>query len=371
VVHHAELADPFEVVSRHFPVPYRHEDMAQIDRAISCEWDDLKTIELSSSFKITNGRFYKTKDAATIEKCACYVIRSLAKLFKDNDVDLRKIFCKKGREKLPALFRNAPYKSVPVPPVAVRIDALETIKCNARGWYRESLSLDAYKSVVGYMMKCIEIHMRKAFGYKKSLQMPNVSQLENGFLSLPTNRGRRALHQMKTWQGRAYGVIISPAFEQTIVEAISEYCQMARIETENGDAAAARPVTIDMSKLADIQRDHEETARKLILPEERQKEERQKEEQVFQRLPTAVEETGELSGVDGFVNALSREEFALVSTLLGGGQAPANSEMMIEAINSKALSAIADNVIDGAEGAARISDFYFEDLKAVAGGQNR
>ncbi|MDR1158103.1 MAG: TerB N-terminal domain-containing protein [Oscillospiraceae bacterium] len=365
VVHHAELTEQFAVVSRRFPVPCYTMDVEQIKKTISCDWDDLKTIELSSSFKITNGRFYKANDAMTVEKCACYVVRSLAKLFKDNGVDFRKMFHKMCRERMSSLFKNIPHKTVSMPPAVVKIDALESIKRSARGWHREYLSFDAYKSVVGYIMKCIEIKMRKAFGYKKSLQMPSISQLENGFLSPPTYRGRHSLRQLKTWKGKAYGVIISPAFEQTIVKAILEYCQMAHVAIKDEEIMQARLVTIDMSKLAEIKRDHEETAQKLILSEDMQ------EEQTFKQSPPATVGTGEMSGVDGFVNVLSREELVLVSTLLAGGQAPANSEMLIEAINGKALSVIADNVIDCAEGVVCINDFYFDDLKTAAGGQNQ
>jgi hypothetical protein len=395
VLHHAELADSFESISCRFPVPYRHVDMALVKRAISCTWDNLKAIELSSSHKITKGHFYKSKNPKLIEECVCYVVNSLAKLFNANGVDFRKMFCEKRQENIPLLFKNALHKARPLPPFVVRIDAIETIKHTARAWYSEQILFDVYKSAVAYIMKCIELNMRKVFGHRNGLQTPSISQAKNSFLhSEPDTfpyRMHRSLKKLKSWKSKAYDIIISPAFAQTIDRAISEYLRMAHIVIKDGESTAAQPVTVDMSKLAQIEKDHEETAQKLILPEYIQKEERIWEQtppnagcpcspqpkSLFsaaasrQQGTIQTEKTTGMSGMDGLAKMLSREELAFVSTLLAGGQAPPNSELMIESINNKALSTIDDNVIDCIDGIVSISDFYFCDLKTAAGGQRQ
>jgi len=68
------------------------------------------------------------------------------------------------------------------------------------------------------------------------------------------------------------------------------------------------------------------------------------------------------------VSFLTGDECSFLSVLLGGGQVPANSEIMVEAINTKAISAIDDNVIDFVDGAPCVNDFYFDDLKTSLGG---
>ncbi|MEM5769171.1 MAG: TerB N-terminal domain-containing protein, partial [Bacillota bacterium] len=366
VVHKLQLSVEFSAFSHRFPVPYHGEDAALLAKAKSCRWDDLRVIEASSSFRITNGQFYKTTDQAMIEKCTCFVIQELAKLFKSSGVDFRNMFFEKRREKIYALFRGAVHKNAAVQPITVQLDDFETIKLNSRSWYREYLTLTQYRPVVGYMLKYIEVKMREHFGYKRNLQMPNISQVENSFLNSEADKftypARPTMGRLKAWKQKAFSIISSTEFETTIVRAIAEYCKLAHLVIVNGVVKELKPVDIDLSKLKDIEKEHLETAAKLIVEEQ---------PAPVIEIPhpiAAVPEFG-ITGMAGFVDALPEEGRTLLIILLNGGQVPPNSELLIEAINAKALEAIADNIIDYSEGVPYVYDDYSDELKSLLGGQ--
>ncbi|WP_425803263.1 TerB N-terminal domain-containing protein [Desulfitobacterium sp. Sab5] len=367
VVHKPQLAVEFSAFSRSFPVPYHHgEDAALLAKAKACNWDDLRAIEASSSFRITNGQFYKAADQAMIEKCACFVIQELAKLFKSGGVDLRNMFIEKRREKIYSLFRGAVHRNLAVQPITVQLDDFEMIKLNSRGWYREYLTLTQYRSVIGYVLKCIEVKMREHFGYKRNLQIPNISQVENSFLySEPdkfTYPTRPTMNRLKAWKQKAFSVISSTEFESTIVRAIAEYCKLAHLVIVNGVVKEIKLVEIDLSKLKDIEKEHLETAAKLIIEE-------QPAPVVEVTRPATIAPDIEIAGMAGFVDSLPEEGRTLLITLLNGGQVPPNSELLIETINTKALEAIADNMIDYSESVPYVYDDYTDELKSLLGGQ--
>ena len=377
VVHYSELTESFDDVSRRFPVSYRNVDMQTINKAISCSWDDLQAIELSSSFKITNGQFYKSQNAKLIEKCACHVIKSLAKLFKTQGVDFKKMFRETRRERIYSLFRGAVHKTITMSPAIIKIDELETFKFNSRGWYREHMSFDVYRSAVGYIMKCIEVNLRKAFEYKRNLKMPELSQVENNFLNsepiLASYPYRQTMDKIKAWKSKAYGIISGPDFEPAIIAAITEFCKAEHLVIKDGAITVVKPVEIDLSKLIEIQKDYEATAQKLIFHEDELIPEKYKppmeDKPVPPETPVVVVKGDEAVGIEGLVRSLTDDEHSLLFILLEGGQVAINSEIIIEAINAKALDAIDDNIIDYVEGAVCISDFYFDDLKAAARGK--
>ncbi len=365
VVHKPQLAVEFSAFSSSFPIPYHSEDVDLLAKAKSCSWDDLRVIEASSSFRITNGQFYKAADQAMIEKCVCFVIRELAKLFKSGGVDLRNMFFENHKEKIYSLFRGAVHRNVAVQPITVQLDDFEAIKLNSRGWYREYLTLTQYRAVIGYILKSIEVKMREHFGYKRNLQMPNISQVENSFLNSEPDKftypARPTMDRLKVWKGKALSVISSAEFESTIVRAIAEYCKLAHLVIVNGVVKEIKPVEIDLSKLKNIEKEYMETAAKLIIEE-------QPAPVVEVPCPAAITPDLEIAGIADLVDSLSEEGRALLITLLNGGQVPPNSELLIETINAKALEAIADNMIDYSESGPYVYDDYTDELKSLLGG---
>jgi hypothetical protein len=210
--------------------------------------------------------------------------------------------------------------------------------------------------------------MRQHFGYKKNLQAPNISVVENCFLNSEPEKfnwpNRPSLDKLKVWKGKAFAVISSDSFEAAIVRAVSDYCKAEHIVIQGSEIRVIKPVEIDMSKLKDIEREHIETAGKLIMEEPAII-----EPDLPVYVPALVETEPEIQGVADLVDSLSAESKKLLQAMLEGGQVPPNSELLIETINEKALDAINDNLIDYAEGVPYIYDDYIDDLKSSLGGQ--
>lgn len=368
VAHKAQLPTAFSEYSRRFPVPYHSDDIDVLAKAKACSWDDLRVIEASSSFKITNGQFYKAGNQEIIEKCACFTIRELAKVFKSGGVDFRNMFFENRKEKVYSLYQGAVHLNVAASPITVELDAFETMKYNSRGWYREYVSILQYRAVIGYILKLMEVKMRQHFGYKKNLQVPNISVVENSFLNSESEKfswpNHPSLDKLKVWKGKAFAIISSDSFEEAIVRAISDYCKAAHIVIQGSEVRIVKPIEIDMSKLKDIEREHIETAEKLIMEEKSVD-----MPDISISTPVSITAAPEIDGIAGLVSSLPAESNNLLLIILEGGQVPPNSELLIETINEKALEAINDNLIDYAEGVPYIYDDYIEDLKSSLGGQ--
>ena len=370
VIHKAMLPIAFTEYSQRFPIQRHGEDIEILTKATPCTWDDLRVIEASSSFKITNGQFYKAGNQEVIEGCACFVIRELAKLFKRSGVDFRNMFIEKRNEKIYSLYQGAVHRDVTVQTVTVELSDFETMKHNSRGWHREYISITQYRTAIGYIMKLMEVKMRQHFGYKRSLQAPAISVLENCFLNSEPDKfewpNRPTMDKLKTWKGKAFAVINSAGFESAIAQAISDYCKAAHIVITNGEVRIVKPVEIDMSKLQDIEREHIATAEKLITEEP---------DEIAVDVPVAVPvaeivvpEVSEVSGIVGLVDSLSAESRNLLQAILQGENIPLNSELLVETINEKAFPAIEDNLIDYSEGTPYIYDDYVDELQAALGG---
>lgn len=370
VDHKSLLPSEFSEYSRHFPVPY-HDDMEMLTKVKACRWDDLSVIEASSSFKITNGQFYKSGNQEIIEKCACYTIREIAKIFKIGGVDFRKMFFEYQREKLYSLYRGAVHQKVALSPTVVEIDDSEIIKCNSRGWRREYVNVSQYRTAVGYILKLIEVKMRQHFDYKRKLQAPDISVVKNCFLNSEQRKfrwpNRPSIDKLKVWKGKAFAVISSDSFEEAIVRAISAYCSEDHIAIQGRAVRKVAPIEIDMEKLKEIEREHIETAKKLIL------EELPMDMPEIPDIPlenaVSVEPSSKIDGMEGLILSLSAEAKHLLSMIFEGGKVLTNSELLVETINEKALEAINDNLIDYAEGVPYIYEEYMDELKLSLGGQ--
>ena len=370
VEHNASLPAPFVEYSARFPVPYHGDDLALLSKANVCSWDDLHVIEASSSFKITNGQFYKAGNQELIERCVCFVIRELAKTFKCGGVNMKNLFVEKRRDKIYSLYRGAVHVQTLNPqPIIIELDAFESMKYNARGWYKEYISITQYKPTVGYMMKLIEVKLREQFGYKKALKTPAISIVENCFLNsepekfnYPTSP---TIDKLKVWKGKAFAVISSSEFEAAIDTAITAFLKANYIVVEGGKVRINKPVEIDMSKLKEIERAHIATAEKLITEEVATDVQNEPKPEPVVMPPVSMVES---EGMNGLISMLSNEAKRLLTTLSHSGAAPANSELLIETINEQALESIGDNLIEYAEGTPYIYDDYVSELQQVLGG---
>jgi len=208
--------------------------------------------------------------------------------------------------------------------------------------------------------------MRQHFGYKQNLQSPGISVVENCFINSEPEKfywsSRPTLTRLKAWKGKAYAVIAADDFEMAIVRAISDYCKSAHIVIQGSEVLIVKPVEIDLRKLKKIEKEHIETAEKLIIEEP---------SGIVPDLPdsaTVPAVGSEIKGMAGLVDSLSAESRNLLKVILDSGQVYPNSELLVEVINEKALEAIDDNLIDYAEGVPYVYDEYINDLKSLLGG---
>lgn len=368
VVHHTELMTAFSEYRSRFPVPFYGEDFELLAKAITCSWDSLKVIEASSSFKISNGQFYKSGNQQIIEKCTCFVVHEIAKLFKSGGVNFKKMFIENLYEDIINLFYYAIHPSVKMQLVTIRLDEFETMKMNSYGWRRIYICITKYCSAIGYILKCIEVKMRQHFACRWKLQLPNISVVENCFLNSEIEKfgwvENQTLAKLQVWKRKAYALINSAGFLDAIEKAIANFCTLEHIFIQAGVIKIVKPIEIDMSKLENIKREHYETAKRLIFEEQQIPAD---DPPILK--PAVVVSVCELKGIENLIVSLSDEGRALLLTLLTEGKVPPNSELLIETINEKALEAISDNLIDYAEGTPYVYDDYIDELKSSLGGQ--
>lgn len=377
VEHRLQLSADFSQYSNQFPLPYCYIDMEMVKKIKSCAWDDLYVIEESSSFKITNGTFFKTGDQKIIEHCVCFIIQKLAKIFKSEGADLRNLFFENCRHKIFNLYPNAAHPVVTPFPITVELNAYETIHGKNCGWYVTYTDHLKYRPVMGYILKLVEIKMRQHFGYHSKLQPPKLSIVENCFLNSEPGKycsSKQTIDKLKMWKRKTFAIISSPHFEEIIACAISDYCKTAHIVTQNSivKVIKLKSIEIDMNKIKDIEKDHIETAKKLIVAEPfpAEKELIEVHSNTVSNLVSNVsdpEKTETATGTAALVASLSAESKDLLR-LIAEGQAPPNSELLIDTINEKALETISDNLIDYMDGKPYIYDDYMNELKLSLGG---
>jgi len=227
VEHKASLSIGFSGYSQLFPIPYHEVDDTLMAKAVSCAWDDLDIIELSSSYRITKSPFYKTGNQEMIEQCVCFIIHELAKVFISKRVDLRNLFFEKRIQKIYYLYGSSVHSKAKTPEKSVVLDDYETISCDKYGWYREYISISHYKRVVDYILKMIEVKMRIHFRYKDNLQEPNISLVVSNLKASEfEGQGTPKLSAIKlrrSWKSKALSILKRLSFEIAIDMAIIEF----------------------------------------------------------------------------------------------------------------------------------------------------
>ena len=131
---------------------------------------------------------------------------------------------------------------------------------------------------MGYILKLTEVNMRKMFGSKRSLQPPAIKQVEKCFFNDKSDYGYYAgshISKLSSWKRKMLEALYEDSFEETIIQAISDFIKEENIVIKNGKLEIIKPIEIDLSKIKDIERDHIETAKRLILEEDIERDERQ------------------------------------------------------------------------------------------------
>ena len=382
IVHNKEISNSFTVYRDKMPVCYHEFDIGLFSSALAFKWENLRAVELFSSFKITEGQFYKSGNKEIIEKCACFVIKEISKYFKESGTDLKKLFLAKKRDEIYSFFRGAIHSPVYFYDTVVELDEIETYKFNGRKYRIESPDISKYRVVIGYILKLMEVNLRKLFGSKKSLQPPAIKAVEKCFFENARNYRWYSVSgdfsDLSVWKRKMLETLYEDRFEDIIIQSISKYLKQNNIVIKNGKIEIIKPVEIDMSKLKEIEKAHIETAKKLILEEELIETEsfnenksndmaKSVDEKVEER-KTDVTDT-ELSGFAKVFSLLSNESGALLLNLVKEEALGSNYELLIEEINEKSLGVTGDNLIEYISGEPRIYEEYFDEVKEVLGGR--
>jgi len=384
--HKMQISSEFSQKGYRFTYPYHYEENKLIAKAISCTWDDLYVIEASSYHKITDSRFYKESNRKNIEKCVCFTIQELAKVFKNEGVDFKNMIYEKRYDKIYYLFERAVHTNAintPKSSLTVKIDDYETLIYNGEGWYREYIYLRRYKRIIGYILSLIELKMRKIFNYHENLRKPVISVVENYFLKSEAENYSwpeiPSLNKLTAWKRKAIDIIKNDNFEKIIESIIIDFCKSQGIVINAITSKGRKPIreelaeskekkstniTINHDKLKDIERDHNQTLEMLIIEE-------QNDEKIdinlsqIEKVVTSPTNTG----IAGLITSLHPEGRTLLLALLTAKQTPPNSEILIDNINEKAQEAISDNLIVNDNGTFFVYDEYIDEIKSILGGR--
>lgn len=367
IIHNKELKYSFSDYRNRFPVLYYGFDAELYYGIKSGKYENLRAVEMFSSFKITDGQFYKSGNSDIIEKCVCFTLKEISKLFKASGTDFKKLFSAKKRETLYSFYRGAVYSPIKFYEAKVELDGIETFKYGSKGFRIESPDMLKYRAVIGYILKLTEVKMRKLFGHKRALKSPDIKTVEKGLFESEERTGYyyegKRLFDLSLWKRKILETMYDDSFEETIERAAVDFLKLSNIVVKDGKLTEIKPVEIDMSKLKKIEEDHIETAKKLISEEETPEEIPQKKE---------AEESTELSGFTGFTGVialLSKEAKALLLHLVNNETTGFNTELSVEEINEKALDIIGDNLIGYVSGEPRIYEEYIDEVKEALGGR--
>ena len=382
IVHNKEISNSFSVYRDKMPINYHEFDIDLYSSALTFKWENLRAVELFSSFKITDGQFYKSGNKEIIEKCACFVLKEISKYFKESGTDFKKLFLAKKRDEIYSFFRGAIHSQVYFYDTVVELDEIETYKFNGRKYRIESPDISKYRVVVGYILKLMEVNLRKLFGSKKSLQPPAIKAVEKCFFENTRNYRWYSVSgdfsDLSIWKRKMLETLYEDRFEDIIIQSISDYIKQSNIVIKNGKIEIIKPVEIDMSKLKDIEIAHIETAKKLILEEEPDEAESFNEnisndtaESIVEKpVQRKADEVGtELSGFAKVFGLLSNEGQALLLNLVKEEGLGSNYELLVEEINEKSLEITGDNLIEYISGEPHIYEEYFDEVKEVLGGR--
>ncbi len=315
----------------------------------------------NSTYDIKNSIFWSEETKPLIDGACEAALKALDEYFSERGVGLAELVCGKLRKD----YTWTPFKDAIVN--LDTADGFRPVKISAGEQYclkrgEPSLELFSFtpsRGFIGYLLKSVEAELRVKTGFKRRI-IPKLTML-------------KADIQNRTKFTKA---VTDPEFENVIPRAVDEYC------AKNGIRSSAHPkksalgeefavysapkVEIDVSKLAMIREQSEETARRLLTDEIAEEEFSALVDECKEELSPCVEEEfnttvgnpifDELDADwQNFANALIPMQLCVLKALLDGnarefckseGLLP---ETVYEEINTEALSAFGDVVVECGE----------------------
>lgn len=339
------------------------------------DWSRLEIIEISSDYKMsTLGMYNKAKADQKNEMAQCvqYVLTKLIRPFEKNGVNFKTLFYSRPLKPMrlfEGLIFDRKLEDSPERTMVRLNDFHRAIKLK-NDWHFMGFCIDEKKVIVGYILKYIEIFIRKEREYKQKLSEPKLQDIKYRFLKA-TQGQKNEYADVPTWKHRVIRILESPNFVPLIEKYVADFYQCEQRNKRN--EAPPLEIKIDLSQLEQIRADNLHIAEKLAdmemdADEELEIEMPQLETNLIVQTEPVVQvvvvEEDTLGGFAGFVQLLSAEEKTALAQLLAGTDVSL-SLLDLENINEKALQVIGDNVLEMGVGGARIYEDYVAELAAV------
>jgi hypothetical protein len=327
---------PFGFYKNQFPIKYTQQHnslIKEVERMKNGIWS-LDFIEKYSHHHITQTAFYRPENAEIIRKCLTFVLNKLGEFFKSNNVELTELFIKTtGEGSYFYPFKNAIYVETKGENRRVELDCYNIYILNDGNWYRNGINDYCFCKTRGYILKVLEIEMRKTTKTSQRLKEPDVEDLKDEFKIY-----RKAQKNLIEWNRKVYSLLKSEEVRKHIADAVRKF--FSNISVNEGKMYEIRPIEIDTSKLGKIREEQEEIAEKLNTEEVVEIEVIAKQEIIKNENAT---------GWDGFMLSLTQSEKDILLLILNSNIrsfSDISSELLIETINEKSLDYLGDNIID-------------------------
>jgi len=314
---------------------------------------DINFLELNSKHKITKTAFFKPEYEHIITDCTSFVMNNLLAFFKDKNQNFLNIFFQ-VRHQTYRPFNLARYKMVGVENKVVYLNEYERFKIDNNSWTKTWVDDKKFLATKTYIVKLIEINLRKKFGEKRGLKEPYFHHIEEEFKGYLLS-----WEGLKSWREEIFAYFDNGSVKVQIEKAVAKYFETKKIiikkSTIDLDMEEEIPINIDVSKLDKIREEHDIVAEKLNTEEE---------------MPFVEQTTVVVSQiVEGwdFLFDLEQKERELLRSLLDNKDTPKDFLLLTEIINEKALDSIGDNIIDICE-KPYIYDEYKQEIADRLGG---
>lgn len=341
----------------------------------------------NSAYNI-RGSIFLTEETAPLLNGACEtVLKALSEYFGERGIELSALLCGKLKKD----YTWAPFFGALVD--LDRMDGFRAVAVSPSERYcikRGEPALECFefspsRGFIGYLLKSTEAELRKRTGFKRRIT-PNISMLENDFKN----------------RTKLMAAVSEEDFPKVITSAVNKFCtengialpKKARKKPESTEIVYTREkVEIDVSQLEKIRERSDELAKKLIVAEDGFPLEDEIEHIAMQIADDDFDEKvsvcGELApevsepefaegnplfeqlpeSWQSFANDLTPTQLTVLKLLQNGGAADycrengLLPETLFEEINTEALAALDDIVIEGGE---IISDYSDEIAKIIA-----
>lgn len=371
----------------------RTEENAQRKAAVGISSGDYKNkLELfadNSAYNIKASSFWSEKTAPLIDGALEEVLKELYGYFSAKGIALDSLIC--GQMKKDHAWRQFSGAIVDLD----RMDGFREVRISPEEGYcikrgeptHEEFSFQPQRGIIGFILKSIEARLRIRTGFGRKISV-NASMLAN---------------DVKNRQ-KAEAAVLDEEFPKAVERAVDRFCDKNMIfpkkkktdgfEEEN--VYVAPKVEIDVSKLSDIRKRADETAKKLITAEEaddiisaepykaqttdedeaegigisdiEDKARQISDDDFSERISDYSALADEKNGWEGFSEKLSEAERGLLSVMYEKGDCAgycrekgAFFETLSESINTCAIEFIGDVVIENGE---IVSD-YLTDIEKI------